>query len=391
MKSAQYLSKYVEITVVQGWIPTNNQKWLVKILSRIIKRDLTKSFLKRTPVCLGGRNHGITLPEFCLWTGKKFKFFRNIFTPRFASYLYGKLSCRYINRQYDIFHVRSGNGGVAIDYARKLGLKVIVDHSIAHSSYINDVLRPDYDSFGLYCGYKSNFWMKSILGDCYKADMILVNSDFVKDTFIANGFNSNKIKVAYLGVRNDFWGIKTSYKINGKIKILFTGGFGFRKGGLYILKALQKLDSMKVDYQFTVVGMYSDEHEILERYRPNHIEYKGFVPQDMLKEYLSEYDIYLFPSLAEGCASSGMEAMAAGMPVITTKASGLPITDGENGIIIPPKDIDTMVNSILKLANDQTLRTHLGQNASKLIAEKYSWENYATCVVNYYKELLNEK
>lgn len=390
IKSAQYLSKYVDIVVIQGWIPKKKQKWVVKILSKIIGRDLMKSFVKRVPECLNGQNYGIASPEFCLWIGKVFSVFGNVFTPRFASKLFGKLSCKYIDNQYDIFHVRSGSGGVAIDYAKKLGLKVVVDHSIAHSFYIDDMLRPEYELFGLYCGYKSDFWL-SLLEDCKKADMILVNSDFVKDTFVENGFNPDNIKVAYLGVREDFLRIKKTYQKGEKLKLLFTGGFGFRKGGLYILKALQKLDSLGVNYQFTVVGAYADEHEILEMYRPKEIDYKGFVPQDELKKYLSEYDIYLFPSLAEGCASSGMEAMAAGMPIITTRESGLPVTNNEDGIIIPVKDVDSIVESVIQLSENQDLRMRIGQNASNLIAKNYSWEHYAIHVANYYNDLINEK
>lgn len=68
-----------------------------------------------------------------------------------------------------------------------------------------------------------------MVSDCEKADVVLVNSDFVKQTFIDTGFDPNKIKVAYLGVRNDFFGLKHDYSIDGKLKILFTGGFGFRR------------------------------------------------------------------------------------------------------------------------------------------------------------------
>lgn len=389
IKSAQFLLNYVDIDVVQGWIPTNNQKWLVELTSSFMHRDLKKSFSKRIPECLNGRNYGLAIPEFCLWAGKKNSFLRTIFTPQFASGLYSNMSRKYINTHYDIFHVRSGNGRKAIEYAKQMGLKVVVDQSIAHSFYIDRVLRPDYERYNMYCGYRSDFWL-SLLDDCKNADMILVNSDFVKETFVEEGFNPDIIKVAYLGVRSDFLNLKKDYKRGDTLNILFTGGFGFRKGGLYILQALQRLDSMGVDYKFTVVGAYADEYEILKKYSPKHIEYKGFIPQDELKCYLSEYDIYLFPSLSEGCASSGMEAMAAGMPIITTRASGLPIEDKVNGLIIPSKDIDAIVDSILKLSEDESLRESLGKNASKLIAHNYSWNDYARTVFNFYVDLINE-
>ena len=67
-------------------------------------------------------------------------------------------------------------------------------------------------------------------------------------------------------------------------------------------------------------------------------------------EHLAKADVYVFPSLAEGCASSGMEAMAAGLPVITTRESGLPIRHGENGWLIASKSEQAISDAIICLA-----------------------------------------
>lgn len=386
-KSAEYLSKKVNLTLIQGWIPNKNQKWLINILSKIMHRNLQKSFQKRFPNNFSGKNIGIAIPEFILWTGKKITILHHILTPYLASTIYGFLSRKYLTNA-QIFHVRSGNGGGgAIEKAKSLGMKVIVDQSIAHNQYIERTLKPEYDKYHLEWGYGSSFW-KKILSDCQKADILLVNSNFVKQTFIDAGYEEKKIKVAYLGVRRDFLDLKKDYEIKGNIKILFTGGFGFRKGGLYILQALKKLDSLNINYKFTVVGSHSDEQQILNKYLPNHIEFIGFIPQDELKSYLSTYDIYLFPSLVEGCASSAMEAMAAGLPIIATISSGLPIKHKENGYLVPIKDVDAIVNAILELKSNTELRAKLGKNAANLIRNNFSWENYAHTVNDIYTNLL---
>ena len=119
--------------------------------------------------------------------------------------------------------------------------------------------------------------------------------------------------------------------------MLFTGGFGFRKGGYYLLEAIHKIHDRGIKVELYIVGSFADERKILSRYDADYIHYIGFVPQDELKQYLTDCDMYVFPSLAEGCASSGMEALAAGIPVIATEESGLPLTNGKNGIIIPQK------------------------------------------------------
>lgn len=173
-------------------------------------------------------------------------------------------------------------------------------------------------------GMDNQLW-KEIVEDCNAADILLVNSFFVKDTFIDAGYDVNKIRVVYLGVRKDFFSLKQDYTIHTPIKILFTGGFGFRKGAEYLLRAMQELEKREIKYECIVVGNNSEAHLLLQKYPAKHINLVGFVPQDDLKQYLAESDIYLFPSLCEGCASSGMEAMAAGLPVIATIESGLPI------------------------------------------------------------------
>lgn len=386
IKGGSYISKFVELTIIQGWIPGKKSAWLVKILSKIVHRDLKKSFTKR--VCNNAqKNIGIAVPEFYLWIGKLFP--QTKFSNLNAAIMYGKETSKYL-KNADIFHVRAGNGqGGAIETARERGMKIVVDQSIAHNAFIEKQMKPDYEKFGLYWGMgpTSPFW-KGVLSDCKKADMLLVNSDFVKRTFVDEGYNPDKITVAYLGVRDDFYKLKTDYSIKGKIKILFTGGFGFRKGGLYLLQALQQLESEGFDYEMYIVGSYQDEREILQNYDTSKIRYIGFVPQDELKKYLSSSDIYLFPSLAEGCASSGMEALCAGIPVIATQESGLPIQHLKTGYIIPSKSSKAIVLAIKEIATDKVLRERIGTTAADMIKRQYTWEKYAELVVECYKKAL---
>lgn len=281
IKGANNICNKVKLSIIQGWVPGKFSRIFLLPLSFILKKDLKKSFRKRE--CIGAvTNNGIALPELYLWIGKKWPWTK--FSNVSASKLYGYLSKTYI-KDADIFHVRAGNGqGGAIEYARKKGMKIIVDQSLAHNAFIEKVLKPDYDKYGLYWGFGPNspFW-KQVMEDCQKADLLLVNSDFVKHTFVAQGYDPRKISVVYLGVREDFYKIKKNYGMNNTIRLLFTGGFGFRKGGLYLLEALELLNKRKIDYELTIVGSYGDEREILRRFDNHRINYVGFVPQDNLK------------------------------------------------------------------------------------------------------------
>ena len=120
----------------------------------------------------------------------------------------------------------------------------------------------------------------------------------------------------------------------------------------------------------------------------NDVNLLGHLPQDNLKELLANADLYVFPTLSEGCASSVMEALAAGLPVITTRESGAPIIHAETGWIIPSKSADALAEAILILAEDTTLRKKIGQAACHMISQNYCWENYGRNVVRVYRDLL---
>ncbi|MCX6938689.1 MAG: glycosyltransferase, partial [Verrucomicrobia bacterium] len=127
---------------------------------------------------------------------------------------------------YHVLHIRSGAGqGGAILSAKRRGIPVIVDHSIAHPAEINRVLSSEFNSFGMDnpINEMSPFW-RLVLADCDQADYLLVNSEYVKTTFLERGYPSKKIIVSYLGVREDFIGLKTSHADTScRLRLLFTG------------------------------------------------------------------------------------------------------------------------------------------------------------------------
>lgn len=391
IKSAEYLYPLVDIHVIQGWIPSWWNKWLLKIASLIEHRDLFRTISKRTPKCLEGRNIGLSIPDFYYWGCRLFHLTSSQKASINSALLFGKLEQRYLH-DGDIFHVRSGSGAAgAIEKAKKNGMKVVVDHSIAHPAFMERQLRDEYTKYGVNfdLGLDNPFWAE-IVEECKKGDKVLVNSQFVKDTFVKEGFNPNKIEVILLGVRQDFQYLKKDYALkNGCLRILFTGGFGFRKGAEYILKALRELDNQGFNYEMTVVGDYRGALPLIDKYKPQHLHLVSTVPQDELKSFLANSDVYLFPSLCEGCASSGMEALAAGLPVIATIESGLPIDNGINGIIIPSKNEGSIVSSLKNIASSEEKRMSLGIKAADKIANKYTWQKYAQNVYKLYQQLMN--
>ncbi len=416
VSSAEWLAKAgASIKLICGWVPRKANGWLVRLCSKIIGRDLSKGMAKRAINIPGVTTCSMVLADFYdqglrLFNRILFRGKYHAKVSRMGWKMFGWMSRRHLTRDCEIFHVRSGAGqGGAIRKAKRLGMKVVVDHSIAHPAFMDRQLRSEYEKNGARfdLGMDSVFWQQ-VVKDCEEADVVMVNSFFVRDTFLEQGFSPEKVKVVYLGEREDFFGLRKPREIKEgePLRLLFTGGFGFRKGAEYILESLKMLKERGVKFTMDVVGDYGGAKGMIAKFEKDidisygaapekrsdaSIVFYGPKPQDELKSFLANSDIYVFPSLAEGCAQSGMEAMSAGICVVGTHESGFPITDGENGYIVPSKNAAAIADKVEWLSKNPDAINRTGANAAKLIAENYTWPKYAENVMNLYKELSDGK
>jgi glycosyltransferase involved in cell wall biosynthesis len=296
-------------------------------------------------------------------------------------------SRKYLNHA-DVLLVRSGAGqSGAIGMARKNGLAIVTDHSIAHPAFIHSVLRHEFERFGLSVGYdpNSDLW-KLVLRDCAGADLLLVNSDFVRQTFIDFGYPAGKIRVAYLGVREIFFDLKRDYSIDGPVKILFTGNFDIRKGARLLLEAIRSCRRAGMDLQLELIGNLGNGAGCLIPSDAEFFRQTPFVPPEKLTRAFAHADLFVFPTFAEGSSRSGMEAAAAGLPIITTKNCGLPLEHGKSAIYVPVNDAESLADAIRQLSSDQTLRCSLGRTAMKTVTENYTWSHYGQQVARVLEE-----
>jgi glycosyltransferase involved in cell wall biosynthesis len=84
-------------------------------------------------------------------------------------------------------------------------------------------------------------------------------------------------------------------------------------------------------------------------------------------------EMLLFPSWAEGLPNVVLEAMASGLPVVTTSVGGIPevVEDGVTGLLVPPKDADALATAALRIIEDNELRQRCIRNARKLVCERF--------------------
>jgi glycosyltransferase involved in cell wall biosynthesis len=92
------------------------------------------------------------------------------------------------------------------------------------------------------------------------------------------------------------------------------------------------------------------------------------------------FDVFLFPSTCEGAAGAVFEAMASGLPIITTRNSGTPVVNGREGFIHAPDDIDGFIESIKLLQSDKELRLQMGVAAHQYV-QQLTMTNYGRDLV----------
>jgi hypothetical protein len=385
-----------DIRMVTGWIPGPGGERLADLVGPLIGRpNLAKRLRPRQADGRIARERMHTMPiaeglaslGYRLWG---LGLLPHGPTMRLAWQNFGRATRRYLH-DADIFHVRSAAGqGGAIATAKRCGMKVVVDQSIAHPAFIDRALAPDCSDIGerQWLSMRDGF-CRLMVEDCEEADCVLVNSDFVKETFVAEGFPAEKIHVEYLGVRPDFFSLKQDWSIRGPVKILFTGGFGVRKGSPHFLAALHLLQKRGIPYEATVVGSVENLAKMpAANPLPANLRFVPRVPQDELKQFLASHDLYLFPTLAEGCANSAMEALAAGIPVITTRECGLPARHGEHVWLVPPRDPSAICDAIEMLVADAGQRESLGRSAIGFMRGAYLWERFGSQVRRLHESLL---
>lgn len=393
VSSAHWIAKAgVSVQLVCGWVPKNANGFWVRMASRLVGRDLSPGFRKRVLSDVDYEVCSCALAEMAdqvLRLGCRAFGISTHVVASLGWRLFG-LQSRLFFRRAEVFHCRAGAGqGGAIKRAKRLGLKVVVDQSALHPGKSARNLREDYARWGqeIVIAPDKGVW-KNVLQDCREADLIMVNANHIKDSFVEYGFPPEKLRVVYLGVRDDFRSLKRDYRAEDTFKILFTGAFSLLKGAEYILESLRLLSERGLRVRYDIVGAVVAPKALVEKYRDLPVVYHGAVPQDELRAFLSGADMYLFPSLADGCAQSGMEALTAGLPVVATYQSGLPIKDGETGCIVPMKNAQAIADKIEWLIANPKERDRIGRNAAEMMRETYTWEKYAENVKTIYEELM---
>jgi glycosyltransferase involved in cell wall biosynthesis len=152
-----------------------------------------------------------------------------------------------------------------------------------------------------------------------------------------------------------------------RLRVLFAGTLCLRKGVPYLYECMERLVGESVE--FRIAGLSQVTETGLTHLR-KYGAVLGAVPRSAMREHYGWADVFLLPTLSEGSANVCYEALAHGVPVVTTPNAGAIVKDGVDGHICPIRDPAAMAGRLRALAHDRALLARLSDAAAKTAADR---------------------
>jgi glycosyltransferase involved in cell wall biosynthesis len=276
----------------------------------------------------------------------------------------------------------------------RTGGKRVLNYPIAHHRYIQRFVAEEAEREPGFASSLPNWravptWVEPQLdAECALADTILVGSSFARDSFIAADVPPEKLRVIPYGADAQRFfpspeDPTADVQRRGGLRSLFVGQICQRKGISYLLRAYQAFASAGT--QLRLVGEILGDPESFAPYR-HLFEHIPHVPQQELADIYRQSDVFVFPSLIEGLGLVVLEAMASGLPVITTpNGPGDIVRDGVDGFVVPIRDPEAIIEKLEYLRANPERRIEMGRNARRRALE-FTWDAYRQKISNYLLE-----
>lgn len=202
------------------------------------------------------------------------------------------------------------------------------------------------------------------------------------------------VRCIYHGLNAEFTGLLTdstySPQQNHKLRALGVGRLVPKKGFDVLVEACAILKRRGFDFETVIVGEHGEQELDLRKQikalgLKDNIRFTGPLEQSRLYVEYQNADIFCLPCRVlengdrDGLPNVLMEAMACGLPVITTPVSGIPeiIEDGRNGTLVPPNDAHALADAIQRISSDRMLARNLGRAGRMTVLERFDGDRTA--------------
>lgn len=353
------------------------------------------------------------VPKFLL----KFSFMnprwkRNAFA---SDYKYGNVKVHFAKHFTLPFNSsREKRGDTAVKVVTRMIQKERIEFDMVHahftypSGYVGAKLKERYDKPLIITGhgydvydlpFKNVEWNEKIRSVLNTADRVITPSKSNYDKLMQLDISDKKVHVVYNGYDpNLFKNISTNKakeKLNlpkDKKIVLSVGNLELVKGHKYLIEAMKVVIKSEKNITCLVVGSGSQKkylNSLIDRLSlSDYIKLVGGKPHKEVPLWMNACDVFVLPSLSESFGIVQIEAMACGKPVVATFNGGSEevIINEKLGILVEPKDVNELANTILKALDKEWDKDYILN-----YAKQYSWNTIVKNIIGVYNELLEKK
>ena len=237
------------------------------------------------------------------------------------------------------------------------------------------------------------------------ADRVVTISGYNKGAILdkSAGLDPQRIEVIHCGIDVERFQRSDGRPANQVFQITAVGSLFEKKGHEYLIRACSELRAQGLDYECVIVGEGSLEQPL--RSLIHELELDGQVMlaggqiQTWVRDRLGTSDLFALACVVEGTGERDgipvaiMEAMASGVPVVSTSVSGIPelVRHEETGLLVHPKDASALAAAILRLSRDDSLYGRLAANGRRFVEQEYDIHQNAARLVRLFQDVIEER
>ena len=303
------------------------------------------------------------------------------------SLFYSTLLCLNIKEKYDIINCHFGWRGSLAIFLRDLG---VLQGKVVTTFHGLDITS-DIRKFGHYV-YEQLF---------IQGDLFLPISERWKHRLLELGCNQDKIIVHHMGVNCDrFHFTPRQPSVTKVVRLVSISRLVEKKGIEYSIQAISKLVKRHYPIEYTIVGDGSRkqalEQLVIELGLEDTVKLLGWKQQPEIVDILNQSHIFIAPSVTadngdqEGIPVVLMEAMAMGLPIVSTQHSGIPelVEDGVSGCLAPERDVDALTEKLIYLIENPEIWPAMGKAGRVQVEERYNIDKLNDQLVELYQKLV---
>ncbi|TFZ57166.1 glycosyltransferase family 1 protein [Methylorubrum sp. Q1] len=182
------------------------------------------------------------------------------------------------------------------------------------------------------------------------------------------------------------------------VRLLYHGRVDRRKGVLDFLDALERLWEAGVPFDATISGIGPDVESARAKadaigFTSAQVRFTGYADYDTVPDLYREADVFVSPTYAEGFSNTILEAMAAGLAVVSTHSVGVSdcLRDDENGLLVNPGDVRALTAALRRVLEDDDLRQRLAEAGLEECRRVYSWTAVGRQIMDVYAQVAGER